>query len=58
VKEHAQEMDESVMRKHIELYVNEHTRELSEKDIEAIQTLFSVYCRIEGIESPESVSLF
>jgi 1,4-dihydroxy-6-naphthoate synthase len=58
VKEHAQEMDESVMRKHIELYVNEHTRELSEKDIEAIQTLFNVYCRIEGIESPESVSLF
>ncbi len=36
IKEHAQEMDESVMQKHIDLYVNASTRGLQAIDIEAI----------------------
>ena len=40
VKEHAQEMDEDVMRKHIELYVNNYTTNLGIEGTHAIQTLF------------------
>ncbi len=58
VKEHAQKMEESVMRKHIDLYVNEHTMELSAGDIEAIQTLYKVYCQIEEIKESEAPLLF
>lgn len=41
VKQHAQEMDESVRRKHIELYVNKYSVDLGEKGKQAIETLFS-----------------
>ncbi len=58
VKTHAQEMEESVMRQHIELYVNEHTRELSEADIESIQTLYRVYCQIMEMPSADPALLF
>ena len=58
VKEHAHEMNESVMRQHIDLYVNEHTQSLSEKDIEAIQTLYRVFCQLQQIELPKPLSLF
>jgi 1,4-dihydroxy-6-naphthoate synthase len=37
---HAQEMDESVMRQHIQLYVNEYTTELGEVGMHSIKTLF------------------
>ncbi len=40
VTENAQEMEESVMRKHIELYVNEYTADLGKEGIKAITTLF------------------
>lgn len=40
VKQHAQEMEEDVMYKHIELYVNEYTRDLGSKGKTAIQLLF------------------
>lgn len=40
VKEHSQEMEEDVMRKHINLYVNEYTTDLGETGRKAIQTLF------------------
>ena len=36
----AQEMDEHVMRQHIELYVNEYTEDLGPEGKQAIQTLF------------------
>lgn len=36
----AQEMEEDVMRKHIDLYVNEYTTDLGEEGSNAIQTLF------------------
>lgn len=40
VTEHAQEMDESVMRQHIELYVNEYSTDLGETGRRAVITLF------------------
>jgi 1,4-dihydroxy-6-naphthoate synthase len=41
VKEHAQEMSEEVMKKHIELYVNEFSIDLGETGKKAIQLLFN-----------------
>ena len=40
VKEHAQEMDEEVRRKHIALYVNEYSIDLGAKGRHAVETLF------------------
>ncbi len=40
VTENAQEMEEAVMRQHINLYVNEYTTDLGETGRTAIQTLF------------------
>ena len=42
VRQHAQEMDEDVMYKHINLYVNEFTRSLGIKGKEAVQRLFDI----------------
>lgn len=41
VNENAQEMEEAVMRQHIELYVNEYSTELGDAGVKAIETLFS-----------------
>lgn len=46
VKENAQEMDESVMRSHINLYVNDETMELSNKGWEAIHILENAYLNV------------
>lgn len=43
VKIHAQEMEESVMRQHIELYVNEFSLGLGEKGKKAIDQVLDVY---------------
>lgn len=40
VKHHAQAMDDSVMRRHIELYVNDFTRHLGKDGRKAIETLY------------------
>lgn len=40
VKENAQEMEEDVMRQHINLYVNDYSTDLGEKGRNAISTLF------------------
>ena len=42
VRAHAQEMDEQVMFQHIDLYVNEFTRNLGDKGKAAIEKLFTV----------------
>ncbi len=42
VRQHAQEMEEEVMFKHIKLYVNDYTVDLGEKGREAVQTLFDI----------------
>ena len=41
VRQHAQEMDEAVMRQHIGLYVNDYTLALGERGRAAIETLFA-----------------
>jgi 1,4-dihydroxy-6-naphthoate synthase len=40
VKEHSQEMEDNVMRQHIDLYVNEYTTDLGKEGRNAINTLF------------------
>jgi 1,4-dihydroxy-6-naphthoate synthase len=41
VKQHAQEMSEEVMKKHIDLYVNEYSIDLGETGIQAVNLLFN-----------------
>ena len=43
VQQHAQAMDESVMRQHIELYVNNYSMDLGPKGKKAIEQFYSVY---------------
>lgn len=45
VAEHAQAMHEEVMRKHIELYVNDYSIELGTEGKAAIQKFYAVYAR-------------
>jgi 1,4-dihydroxy-6-naphthoate synthase len=43
VKLHAQEMNEDVMRKHIELYVNDFSMDLGDTGKNAIETMYKMY---------------
>lgn len=43
VKEHAQAMDENIMRKHIDLYVNEFSIALGEKGRAAIEKFYEIF---------------
>lgn len=43
VQKHAQEMDESVMRQHINLYVNDYSLDLGTAGKQAIETLYKVF---------------
>jgi 1,4-dihydroxy-6-naphthoate synthase len=46
VKEHAQELDETVMRQHIDLYVNQHSVALGPEGRRAVETLLAVQARL------------
>lgn len=50
VKEHAQAMEEDVMRKHIELYVNDFSLDLKENGKKAIEQLYRVYQQQKDLE--------
>jgi len=50
VKEHSQEMDEGVMRQHIDLYVNDYSLTLGPVGEQAIQTLLKTYNLLHGQE--------
>jgi len=50
VKQHSQEMDEQVMRQHIDLYVNNYSLSLGEDGKTAVQTLLDTYGRIRHME--------
>ena len=56
--QHAQEMDEAVMRQHIELYVNNYTMDLGEQGKTAIQKLYDVYRRQAGFVTETPAGLF
>ena len=53
VREHSQEMDESVMRQHIDLYVNNYSVDLGEAGKRAVGKLLAVY---EGMNESLSVN--
>jgi 1,4-dihydroxy-6-naphthoate synthase len=58
VKEHSQEMEEEVMRKHINLYVNDYTTDLGETGRKAINTLFEKAKQAGLVGSTLSASIF
>lgn len=47
VKQHAQEMEERVMRQHIDLYVNNYSLALGEDGHRAVQTLMDTYKKMQ-----------
>lgn len=49
IRSHAQEMSEEVMRKHIDLYVNDYSIDLKEEGKQAIQKLLDVYSGINKV---------
>jgi len=57
VRAHAQEMDEEVMYKHIDLYVNEYSIDLGAEGRRAVETLFD-RARGAGIIPPAERALF
>jgi 1,4-dihydroxy-6-naphthoate synthase len=57
VKKHSQEMSEDVMRKHIDLYVNDYSIDLKQEGKDAIIKLLKVYENIKGVHI-DSHSIF
>lgn len=57
VREHAQEMSEEVMYKHIQLYVNQYSVDLGEEGRKAVQLLFDK-ARQEGVIPEVKESIF
>ena len=58
ITENAQEMEEAVMRKHIDLYVNEYTTDLGETGRGAIATLFSKAAAAGLIDARQEANIF
>ena len=60
VKENSQEMSEEVMRKHIDLYVNDYSLNLGKEGKHAIEVLYSIHHSMNGNEKSfhSSNSLF
>ena len=58
VKRHAQEMDESVMRQHIDLYVNDFSLGMGEGGRSAVRKLLEVYARARPGAEPVPGDLF
>lgn len=57
IREHAQEMSEEVMYKHIELYVNQYSIELGQEGRKAIDVLFKM-AQESGIISPIKQNIY
>ena len=58
VKQHAQEMSEEVMRKHIQLYVNDFSLSAGPIGKRAVATLLEVYANIPGISLDNQLPVF
>ena len=58
VRQYAQEMEEAVMKQHIDLYVNNFTLKLGEKGKSAVNTLFKVAEKQEIIPNRQEVNIF
>lgn len=57
VTSHAQEMSETVMRQHIDLYVNNHSLTLGPDGENAINTLLETFARMHAVKQPRSLSI-
>jgi 1,4-dihydroxy-6-naphthoate synthase len=58
VKQHSQEMEESVMRQHIDLYVNNYSLELGDEGRKAVRKLMSVYDNMYAFAHSNKQDLF
>jgi 1,4-dihydroxy-6-naphthoate synthase len=58
IRNNAQEMSEDVMRKHINLYVNDYSLALGELGKEAVHRLLKVHQKIKGVNEIPVSSLF
>jgi len=58
VRSHAQEMDEAVMRQHIDLYVNDFSLALGEAGRRAVETLLQVHRRLHPASPLPPADLF
>jgi len=59
VKQHSQEMEEKVMRQHIDLYVNDYSIDLAEEGKKAVRKLLTVYQQVNpAIRPPVQENLF
>jgi 1,4-dihydroxy-6-naphthoate synthase len=56
VKIHSQEMNPEVMKKHIDLYVNQYSLSLGDCGKKAIQNLISIYNNSNGISGPAEIN--
>jgi 1,4-dihydroxy-6-naphthoate synthase len=54
VKQHSQEMEEHVMRQHIDLYVNNYSIDLGEDGKQAVKKLLSVYKQVNPLSEAAS----
>jgi 1,4-dihydroxy-6-naphthoate synthase len=58
IKAHSQEMEEEVMKKHIDLYVNDYSLDLGEDGKNAIRTFMEIYEQIHNKEPQDYKEIF
>ncbi len=58
VSSHSQEMDENIMRKHIDLYVNDYSLQLGDKGKNAIAQMLNVYKSMNPVTTIKQDSIF
>ncbi len=58
MKQYAQDMNEKVMMKHVNLYVNDYSLNIGKTGVEAVNKLMSEYLRLNRIELDDSLKLF
>ncbi len=58
VREHSQEMEEDVMRKHIDLYVNKYSINLGEDGKKAVQEFLNIYQSINSSAPKSTQNIF
>ena len=58
IRQHSQEMSEDVMRKHIDLYVNDYSIDLGEKGKDAVEKLLEVYRHVHSGSSFSMEDIF
>ena len=57
IRNNSQDMSEDVMRKHIDLYVNDYSLDLGEKGKLAVSTLINTYNKVNDIDDMSSLTI-